>query len=144
MRITIMQGLPGSGKSTHAAKLKAQGAVIVSADDYFTENDEGVYKFDPTKLSEAHGQCMRRFVYAILNREDHVVVDNTNCTSEEIAPYMALANAYDYEARILRVEAEPDVCAKRNTHGVPVQAILAMAARLATFKGMPWWKVEIA
>lgn len=142
MRITIMQGLPGSGKSTHAAKLK--GALVISADDYFVELGGGVYKFDPSKLGEAHGLCLRRVVYAMLNHEDHIVVDNTNTTSEEVAPYMALANAYGYEARILRVEAEPDVCAKRNTHGVPVQAILAMAARLATFKGMPWWKVEIA
>jgi predicted kinase len=140
MKLTIMQGLPGSGKSTHAAKLK--GAVVFSADDYFVELGGGVYKFDPSKLGEAHGRCFRKCVEAMQNKVGHIVIDNTNTTPEEVAPYMALANAYGYEARILRVEGAPDVCAKRNTHGVPVQAILAMAARLATFKGMPWWKLE--
>jgi predicted kinase len=48
----LLRGLPGSGKSTLA---KSLGGMQIEADKYFMDGDE--YKFDPSKLKEAHAWC---------------------------------------------------------------------------------------
>lgn len=137
--VIIMLGVPGSGKSTHA---KALQLPIVSADDAFV-GDDGVYRFNPADLPKAHASCLRRFVELVQHGMD-VVVDNTNTSVAEIAPYAALAQAYGHELRLLRVECDPEVAATRNVHGVPAETVRAMHARLAaTVKLLPpWWPLE--
>lgn len=67
MNIYILQGLPGSGKTTWARNKKESAKSvnhqvdIVSADDFFTDSD-GRYVFRPTDLGLAHGKCLRKFV----------------------------------------------------------------------------------
>jgi predicted kinase len=132
MRVVIMRGIPGSGKSTYTAKLG--GAYVVSADHFFMEG--GIYKFDATKLQEAHGACMRNFVKIITTPDwsrgyyPVVVVDNTNITVLEVAPYAALALAYGHEVEVVTVSADPYVAAARNSHGVPEPKVLDMHTRL--------------
>ena len=92
--VTILVGVPGSGKSHHTASLT--GAVVVSADHHFVELGNGTYAFDPSKLGTAHGQCLRRYTEALQRGESHVVVDNTNTTLLEMSPYVSLALAYGY------------------------------------------------
>ena len=48
----LLRGLPGSGKSTLAESL---GNMNIEADEYFMDGDE--YKFDASKLKEAHAWC---------------------------------------------------------------------------------------
>ena len=48
----LLRGLPGSGKSTLAAQL---GGSLVEEDRYFMQY--GDYKFDASKLKEAHAWC---------------------------------------------------------------------------------------
>lgn len=140
--IYILQGVSGSGKSSIAKKL-ADEQDICSADDYFTHN--GVYRFDPSKLGEAHGSCLRKYVSLLLvnaQKGRPIVVDNTNTTVGEIAPYYSLAEAYGYRPVILTVECDPEVAANRNTHGVPLEACKGMAARIEATKSQlpPWWR----
>jgi ABC-type molybdenum transport system ATPase subunit/photorepair protein PhrA len=53
--LIIMRGCPGSGKSTLAKSLNhGYNGVILSADDYFTDNNLNSYIFDPNKLDDAH------------------------------------------------------------------------------------------
>jgi predicted kinase len=142
--VTVLVGVPGSGKSHHTESLT--GAVVVSADHYFVELGGGTYAFDPSKLGAAHGQCLRRYTEALQRGESHVVVDNTNTTSLEMAPYVSLALAYGYRVEIVRVTCDPAVAAARNTHGVPEGAIRAMHERItATFQtGLPpFWPVTV-
>jgi predicted kinase len=144
MKVTIMVGVPGSGKSRHTGGLA--GAVVVSADHYFEELGGGTYAFDPSKLGEAHGQCLRRYTEALQRGEPRVVVDNTNTTLLEMAPYVALALAYGCEVEIVRVTCDPAVAAARNSHGVPEGAVRAMHARIeATFEAglPPFWPVTV-
>lgn len=54
--IYIIRGAPGSGKTSLARQILAanpQGHAIFEADDYFRTSDG--YKFDASKLQEAHG-----------------------------------------------------------------------------------------
>jgi adenylate kinase len=51
--VVVMSGVSGSGKSTYAEKLLEQSqGVKVSTDHFFMVGNE--YKFDPSKLGEAH------------------------------------------------------------------------------------------
>lgn len=120
-RVVIFRGLPGSGKSTLAKRL---GGFIVSADNYFVRN--GVYKFDPTKLGDAHVECMRSFLYAVGMDMQLVVVDNTNTRLMELNPYRMVALAHGYDVEIHRVICDPVTALKRGIHGVPGMTIASM------------------
>ena len=72
-KVTILRGVPGSGKSTLA---KSLDGAIVSADNYMTDCD-GNYKFDPTRLPYAHGECLSEFMRHMLEwGTPFVTVDN--------------------------------------------------------------------
>lgn len=138
MKATILRGIPGSGKSTYV-KAIGPSASVVSADHYFEKS--GTYQFNPAKLPEAHGECLRKFVEALQAKASHVVVDNTNTSVAEVAPYAALALAYGAELEIVTFQVDPVVAAARNVHGVPATGVEAMAKRLndETSRLPPWW-----
>jgi predicted kinase len=140
--VTILVGIPGSGKSRYAqlrADLGKDLAVVVSADALFSES--GTYRFDPSRLGEAHAQCMRRFVEAMRAATELVVVDNTNTTATELAPYYAVARAYGYDVEVVRFACDPAVGASRNAHGVPFATCLRMAAAVEALSLPPYWNV---
>jgi hypothetical protein len=116
-------------------------AISVSADHFFME--EGEYKFDVTKLGEAHASCLRRFVDLVSSgsKDNTVVVDNTNTTGTEVAPYAALATAYGHELKIITIVVDPEVAHARNVHGVPLKTVKDQYKRLERSKGKfpPWW-----
>jgi predicted kinase len=137
MQVKIMSGVSGAGKSTF---IKAQNwgsnCVIHSADNFFMLSGE--YKFDARKLSEAHGACLRGYVYYVsdpLSLRDGSnppvqVVDNTNTTLDEIAPYYALARAYGYDVELITLHVDTRLAVERTTHNVPRGAIEAMRDRI--------------
>ena len=131
-----MSGLPGSGKSRCADEMQGSKQ-IVSADDFFVGRDG--YVFDKTKLADAHGMCLRRFVVAVMERFDLVVVDNTNTEVVEIAPYAAIALAYGYDLEVVTVACDPEIAFKRNVHGVPRHVFDAMVSNLKERKLLPRW-----
>lgn len=137
-KVIIMRAIPGSGKSTFAKQLakevdKAGGsAKIVSADDYFYNLGEGKYKFDVTKIGDAHAGCMRAFIEALQTDVNVVIVDNTNLGIPEISPYRLVAAAYGYPVEVKQVEEDVDVAASRNQHGVPADAIERMHQYMKT------------
>lgn len=143
MRVVIMRGVPGSGKSTYV-KANYPGAFVVSADDYFTR--DGVYTFDPAKLGEAHKNCLRRFL-AFLRTAPHdstLVVDNTNTHAHEIAAYYRLAECYAESVEIVHIRpglASWYNAAARNVHGVPVDLVARMYVEAETLPA--WWKETV-
>lgn len=147
MLLTILSGLSGSGKSTYI-KHCCGSAVVCSADNYFMS--DGEYRFDVSKLSQAHGACFKGTIDALQKGEDHVVIDNTNTSNEEIAPYVLAAQAFGYEVEIVTLVAPKGMtegdyiaaCAERNAHNVPAAGIAGQAQRIASRRLMPWWKSE--
>lgn len=139
MNVIILRGIPGSGKSTFTKTLAGE-VRVVSADHFFEKS--GSYQFDPTKLPQAHGECLRKFVEALQKGFfETLVVDNTNTSVSEVAPYAALALAYGAKLEIVNIQCDPEVAAKRNIHGVPATGVAAMAKRLSdeTPRLPPWW-----
>ena len=93
LKVIIMRGISGSGKSTYAKQLsKEYDAVICSADDYF--NKTGNYIFDRNKLKEAHGECLLK-ADGNLQEGRSVIIDNTNVKKWEYQKYIELANKYN-------------------------------------------------
>jgi predicted kinase len=153
--VKIMSGVSGSGKSYEAARLLANfdngknyphSVISVSADQFFLV--DGEYRFDADKLSEAHAWCFRRFLDSLSSGTNLVVVDNTNTTNEEIAPYILGAQAYNYQAEILTVWVDEGggllgKCLARNKHQVPASVIMSQQSRLAKRRLLPWWKSSV-
>lgn len=138
--VIILCGVSGSGKSTYARR-EYSGHVVCSADDYFMQPD-GSYKWDPSKLDVAHGECFRAFVEAIQAGQP-AVVDNTNTMVTEISPYVIAARAYGMRHRIITIWVGPgDLhrAAARNKSGVPVQGIQRQYERLSHLQMQPRWE----
>jgi predicted kinase len=58
-----------------------------------------------------------------------VIIDNTNIRGWEMKPYVELAALFQYHVKIeIAKEWDVEVCASRNTHGVPREAIARMKA----------------
>ena len=127
-RVIIMVGAPGSGKSTRISHYVKDDAVVVSADHYFEQS--GTYIFDRSKLGQAHKFSQDRFTDALLNKMEPVIVDNTNTTAKERKFYIDLAKVHGYEVWIDAIECDAQTCFQRNVHGVPLEAIERMIARI--------------
>lgn len=148
--VIITSGIPGSGKSTWVKKnTNPYMTEIFSADDFFRDRN-GKYHFDHTKLSEAHSSCLRNFTTRLLHlnscAEDSckitLVVDNTNTSSWEIAPYYSLAQAYGIPVKIVRLLVNPESAFHRNIHGVEMDKVKSMAVRLKENPLPLFWKIE--
>lgn len=141
--ILILAGIPGSGKTLLAEMLKSKRQLrslstdILSADHFFTK--DGEYKFDPSKFEKAHAQCWRAFVRRCdawgtyprdLSPQPTVIVDNTNTSPFELAPYVRYATACGIPTLTLFVLRDFELCVRDQTHGVQRVTMERMAERL--------------
>lgn len=131
----LVRGLPGSGKSTLAKQLAGgSGSLHLEADQYFMDN-EGNYKFDASKLKDAHEWCQNEVGYAMRfgyrgNPVDsplgRIVVSNTFTQEWEMKPYYELAEQNGYTVFSLVVENRHGGV---NEHGVPDETLEKMQNR---------------
>ena len=117
----LLRGLPGSGKSTLA---KSIGGSHMEADKYFM--DMGEYKFDPTKLKEAHAWCQNAVSVWMINNTEKIVISNTFTQAWEMDYYFELAKEHGYRVYSLVVENRHGGV---NEHGVPEEKLIKMANR---------------
>lgn len=139
--VIILIGPPGSGKSTYSEGLQKGFPDVVricSADRYPGLYDEKG-DFHPSLLGVAHANCMKEFIEALQERIPVVVVDNTNTTAVEIAPYILVANSQGYDVALREFRtASSDVLFKRNVHKVPLETIERMMRNMDQPRPMFW------
>lgn len=128
--LLLIRGLPGSGKSTAAARIAAAyGAAHLEADAWFVD-DMGVYRFKKKGLPAAHRQCKEEAA-ASLGAGRNVIVANCTETLARAKQYASLAR--DAEVPVLVADApaawDVETCLQRNVHGVDAKAIRKKAAR---------------
>jgi hypothetical protein len=129
--LTFVRGLPGAGKTTTATEYAGNyGGTLVSADDFFVGED-GVYRFDFAKLTEAHESCQAR-ARALLAAGVDVIVHNTFTQGWEATPYVEMVSEFGAVCTVIDVfdgDCDDVELAARNVHGVPLAGIAAMRAR---------------
>lgn len=128
--LTLVRGLPGSGKSTFANWIWAHYAVF-EADKYFMV--DGEYKFDPSKLKEAHAWCLNEVKSRMEENKEsqgryypEITVSNTFTQEWEMKPYIDLANQYGYTIFTIIVENRHG---NSSVHNVPEETMVKMKDR---------------
>jgi predicted kinase len=127
----LVRGISGAGKSTFAKGIWSDN-IIFEADKFFI-NENGDYKFDATKLKDAHAWCQSEvenlMKYQIENVPigfGEVVIANTFTQEWEMEPYMKLAEKYNYRIFSLVIENRHG---NKNQHNVPDETIKKMVDR---------------
>lgn len=118
--LILTRGLPGSGKSTLSKLICNQH---VEADMFFLE--DGDYKFDASKLREAHEWCKNK-TEEWMKKGYNVAVSNTFTQEWEMQSYFELAERYGYRVHSLIVENRHG---GENSHGVPEEKLDQMKTR---------------
>lgn len=128
--LILLRGLPGSGKSSFAQLMWSE-YVICEADKFFYDN-EGNYKFDGSKLKEAHAWCKNQVETFMKDHQSNqqfypeIIVSNTFTQEWEMEEYFQLAQKYGYKVVSLIVENRHG---GKNVHGVPDDKIEQMRNR---------------
>ncbi|MGZ3862676.1 MAG: AAA family ATPase [Bacteroidia bacterium] len=125
--LILLRGLPGSGKTTLANLLSEEGKYpVFSVDRFFTDPDNGEYKFEFDKNHLAYKQCEEQTRAALKNGAKKVFVDNTFTLEWELEPYFKLASEYNYMLHVITVENRHG---SKNIHAVSDEQIAKMAAK---------------
>jgi predicted kinase len=128
----IIRGLPGSGKSTFAKKLVGSDFLVCEADKYFIDKETREYKFDVSKIKDAHKYCQNLVeTYmkdSLVNDQWYreIAVSNTFTQEWEMQPYFELAKKYGYTVFVTIVE---NYHGGKNVHGVPEDKLEVMRNR---------------
>lgn len=126
--LVIMQGPPGSGKSTVVKQLQEFLTFVGSDSEVFSTDDlfmvDGVYKFDPKLLGVNHG---KNLTAACASSSRVVIIDNTNLTAGEYSKYKS--GMLNRIIIVLSCKAESPEVLVRNSHGVPLDHLKKMCAK---------------
>ena len=129
--LILLRGVPGAGKSTVANAIWNEYAVC-EADKYFIDKETREYRFDATKLKDAHEWCRSQVEIRMKDNQvnsqfyPEIVVSNTFTQEWEMQAYFDLAKRYDYAVISLIVENRHG---GENVHGVPADKVQAMRDR---------------
>lgn len=119
--ITLVIGLPGSGKSTFAKSIP--NASHYEADMYFVNDETGEYSFDRSQLSNAHRWCQSRTTTDLKNGKN-VVVSNTGLTKWEREIFYKIAQDFGAKIRVKTMLNDYG-----NIHGVPRESLERMKSK---------------
>ena len=128
MRIVVLAGLPGSGKSTYLAGLGVTGLSSDAIRGWLIddETDQSIHD----RVFETLRYLLRQ---RLLLGRAVTYIDATNLRPEERHPYLAIGKSYGCEIEAVFFDVPLEVCRARNAarhRVVPDDALIKMATRL--------------
>lgn len=144
MKVEILRGMSGSGKSTYAMEKQKTNpnTMIVSADHEMTDAQSGEYLFDPKRLTLVHVLCFKKFIKKLQTTAnlDLLLVDNTNLCAWEVAPYAQTCLAFAVSFAVITfMPSNWHEVAIRNRHGVSVEKCWQQYQTLLSERLPPHW-----
>lgn len=112
-KITLLQGLPASGKSTKAQEIvKASGRSVRLNKDLLREMLH-FNKFSPVKEELTMGAelCLAQL---FLNHGYDVVIDDTNLNPKVVNTWKSLSTNFDYKMEIIQMDTHVSECISRD------------------------------
>jgi predicted kinase len=128
MRIVVLVGLPGSGKSTYLARLGVTG-LSSDAIRRLLADDETDQTINHRVFQTLRYLLRQRIAAGRLA----TYIDATNLTPDERHPYIKIAQRFGCEIEALFFDVPLDVCMARNAQRqrvVPEEAMLKLAGKL--------------
>ncbi len=129
--LIMVRGISGCGKTALARQLALGGRRSLLDTDTFFLDEAGEYRFDPSKLPEAHAWCQDQAELA-MKVGLHVIVHNTFTQRWEMEPYILMADEHGYRVTVVSLYdggCTDEELAERNSHGVPLEGISRMRER---------------
>ena len=140
VKCIIVSGVPGSGKTYYAETISGKhdpAHVGIASADSFVDYSKEVRP----QLPRAHQECFLTALALLEDKTPLVIIDNTNLSGIEIAPYYLMAEAHGYEVEVLRISCPPEVAFERQQHGVPADIFDKMVLAFNKRDVAPWWTV---
>ena len=128
MRIVVLVGLPGSGKSTYLEQLGVAGLSSDAIRQLLADNES-----DQTIHDRVFGTLRYLLRQRLALARPVTYIDATNLTLQERRPYIAIGAAFGCEVEALYFDAPLAVCRERNARRarvVPAEALAKMQERL--------------
>lgn len=130
-QVTIIRGLPGSGKTTFAEDyaslldLAGRDTLVIGADDcvLYYDNEGGEYHFTEEVYDAAHGWMRANVIAAMQNGTEHIVLHEVFGPTREFAWVEDAAERHGYRVVSLVVENRHG---GESVHNVPSETIARM------------------
>ncbi len=133
----ILIGASGSGKSTLAKQIKdtcsirGHPTIVLSTDNYFMK--DGEYRFRLDELSKAHQWNFNRFLIAIEEKFNTIILDNTNVAFSHFQRYIDVAAVGGYNVEYCSPRTpwaeDLEVLNCKNVHQVPKETLAKQLAQ---------------
>ena len=125
--LTIMSGLPRSGKSTWIEKNKKLTDVVVCSDEIRKQ----IFGHQFFKQAEPFIWALTEsFLVLLMNQSKDIIMDATNMNSYVRSKNLPLAETYGYKTKLVWLNTDVDECFRRNKlskkNKVPLDAMKRM------------------
>lgn len=148
MKIFIIKGTPGSGRTTLANELLAlykgigKTVEIIEANDFMINPETKQYEFVQENVSKSFSQCYVRFNELLEKKTEVIIVTNINGHFSEYASYITRGRNNGYTVHVMSMENHHE---GKSTIGIPDKFVVKMCRKYQHYPhGYPFYREERA